>query len=199
MKAFSFTDSSTDNLFQLIRLSQVKKLSISLFITCVCSVITPLNAIANDSVLEIELDVPDLDTSPYFRPYIAVWLETPERDSVATLALWYQIEGRNGGESNGSKWLKDLRQWWRKTGRSADTEIDAITGATRKPGTYKIVWDGLDNVGNPVSAGEYLINFEASREDGGREYQRQSIVLGESGTFSLIGASEFGDIQITTQ
>lgn len=37
---------------------------------------------ANAAELEIELTLPDLDVQPYHRPYVAVWLETPERKHV---------------------------------------------------------------------------------------------------------------------
>jgi hypothetical protein len=151
-----------------------------------------------DAVIDLTVQIPDLDASPYFRPYVAIWLETPERKSVTTLALWYQIGAKAGGEGNGDQWLKDLRQWWRKTGRSAGDEIDAVTSATKKPSNHELRWDGLDNKGELVAAGEYMINFEASREDGGREFLRQKIVIGESNSFVLQGSSEFGTININT-
>ncbi len=45
---------------------------------------------AQSPQLEIELTLPELDVQPYHRPYVAVWLETPERKHVTTLALWVQ-------------------------------------------------------------------------------------------------------------
>jgi len=77
--------------------------------------------------LEIELTLPDLDVQPYHRPYVAVWLETPKRKHVTTLALWVQK----------AEWFKDLRQWWRKAGKT-DINFDGISGATKRAGTYTI-------------------------------------------------------------
>ncbi len=153
-----------------------------------------------NALVEISLEIPEVDVSPYFRPYVAVWLETDRRQPVATLALWYQEGETMDGGSSGDIWLKDLRQWWRKSGSaSSDGQLDAVTGATRKPGVYTIFWDGNDNFGNPVEAGDYLLNFEASREEGGRGYYRQAITLNEEGNFSLQGDVEFGEITISTK
>lgn len=137
----------------------------------------------------IELTVPALDVNPYHKPYVAIWLETPERENVATLAVWYEKD----------TWLKDLRQWWRKAGRGANGELDSVTGATRKPGQYTFTWDGVDHAGKPVPPGEYLLNFEAAREEGGRSFQRQKIILGNKGTWIIPADHELGEIQISIQ
>ena len=110
---------------------------------------------ANAAELEIELTLPDLDVQPYHRPYVAVWLETPERKHVTTVALWVEK----------AEWFKDLRQWWRKAGKS-DANFDGVTGATKRPGTYTINWNGTDLDGKAVTAGKYLLNLEVVREEG---------------------------------
>lgn len=184
-----------------IKLPQVLKFYLPVIAALHLSMLsTPVHAEsaeANNPIIDLTIEIPDLDSSPYFRPYVAIWLETPERKSVSTLALWYQVKGKSG-EGNGDKWLKDLRQWWRKTGRSAGDEIDAVTSATRKPNSYQLKWNGLDNKGETVPAGEYAINFEASREDGGREFLRQKIIIGKNNSFALQGSSELGAIKINT-
>jgi hypothetical protein len=35
---------------------------------------------------------------------------------AANLSVWYDIELK---DQEGEKWLKDIRQWWRRTGRDA--------------------------------------------------------------------------------
>ena len=69
-------------------------------------------------------------------------------------------EGR-GGE--GKDWLKDLRTWWRKGGRSMKMPADGVSGATRAPGQYTIPLPA------DLKPGQYVLNVEAARETGGRE------------------------------
>ncbi len=139
-----------------------------------------------ESVLEITLEVPEIDAEPYHRPYIAIWLETPEREAINTLSVWHEKD----------TWLKDMRQWWRKLGRSGKENLDGISGATRKPGSYTIAWDGLDSDGKKVSQQELLLNIESVREEGGRSYLRQAITIGKKATIQLDKDNEVGPIQI---
>ena len=49
--------------------------------------------------------------------------------------------------------------------------LDAVAQPSRKPGQYKLVWDGKDDMGKMVDAGKYLIHVETSREHGDHSYQ----------------------------
>lgn len=145
------------------------------------------DATQQTTVIEMELQLPELDVRPYHRPYVAVWLETLDRKGVHTILVWHEQDD----------WLKDMRQWWRKLGRSGAPPYDGVSGATRKPGMYRLSWDGLDASGNAVAAGRYFLNVEAAREDGGREFLRQEIELGAGGqTFTLQGEHELGTVKI---
>ena len=146
--------------------------------------------------LTVDLQLPALDVNPYHRPYVAVWIETPQRKGVATLAVWHER----------SDWLKDMRQWWRKLGRANQVAIeqqapyfDAISGPTRKPGHYQLVWQGLDNAGHAVPAGDYWLMIEASREEGGRDFKRQKIQWGQHRpqVYTLQGDVELGEIRLS--
>ena len=141
-----------------------------------------------DNKLLIDIAIPELDVNPYHKPYVAVWLETPKREYVTTITLW----------ADDMEWYKDLRQWWRKAGRSEQT-FDGVTGATKKPGNYQIEWAGKDMDGKPVVAGTYLLNVEASREEGGREFIKTKITINQQGRISLSGKRELGQISIVTQ
>ena len=57
--------------------------------------------------LDVQFELPKIDTTMYARPYVAVWVEDSSRKSVKTIELWV---GKD-------EWLKDLRSWWRKVGR----------------------------------------------------------------------------------
>lgn len=141
---------------------------------------------ADAAELEIELTLPDLDVQPYHRPYVAVWLETPERKHVTTVALWVEK----------AEWFKDLRQWWRKAGKS-DANFDGVTGATKRPGTYTINWNGTDLAGKAVTAGKYLLNLEVVREEGGRDYTRVELDLSKDGKITIDGTNEFSQSFVT--
>ena len=141
--------------------------------------------------LAIDLDLPNIQADPYFRPYVAIWLEDTNRQPIETIALWYQINTENVEEPDGKKWLKDLRQWWRKLGRNGEKKIDAVTGATRKPGSYKVVSDLTD-----LADGFYLLNFEAAREEGSRTYKRIKIELPIIKKYVIEADIELGEINI---
>ena len=118
---------------------------------------------------QIEYDIPALDVAEYRRPYLAIWITDSEGKSIRQL----QVLG------DSSRWLRELRSWWRKVGRADDSLIDALAGATRKPGSYTLLWDGRDAHGNFVIQGNYELHIEAAREHG----EHESIVL----PFSLTG------------
>lgn len=145
--------------------------------------------------VQIEFVQPVIKETPYHRPYVAIWLETIDRKGITTIALWY------GERAEDDKWLKDLRQWWRKIGRKNQTtqhqhNVDGYTGATKLTGKHIILWGGKDDTDKPVLAGDYLINIEAAREDGGRDYIRQKITLGTAGSANLPSKREIGPVSI---
>lgn len=118
----------------------------------------------------------------YERPYVAVWIETPSGEAVRTLALWIERP----------KWLPDLRRWSRLH-RTQGGFVDAISRATRKPGSYTLAWDGRDDAGNAMAPGEYVLLIEATREHGTYQIMRQPIEVG-SAPFSheIAGNAEIG-------
>ncbi|MDX1550041.1 MAG: DUF2271 domain-containing protein, partial [Lysobacter spongiicola] len=61
--------------------------------------------------LDVTLEIPRLNVAEYHRPYVAVWIERPDHSVAANLAVWYD-DDMKGDE--GTKWLKDMRQWWRR-------------------------------------------------------------------------------------
>lgn len=138
---------------------------------CVVSWIAPGLAcsVASAGELTATIEIPRLNVSEYHRPYVAAWIETPGRDVAANLAVWYDVEMR-GGE--GETWLKDLRQWWRKSGRSLDLPIDGVSGPTRPVGTHDMSFAVSDEPLASLADGEYFFVVEAAREVGGRELIR---------------------------
>lgn len=107
----------------------------------------------------VEFEVPELSVAEYRRPYVAIWINDATGQPVQSLLV--------AGDS--ARWLRELRQWWRKLGRNDDALIDAAAGATRKPGRYQLEWDGRNFNGQKVAAGNYELHVEVAREHGGHE------------------------------
>lgn len=113
------------------------------------------------SAQTVTVTIPRINVAEYHVPYVAVWLEPKAGGAARTLAVWYDVNKR--GAEPGTKWLADLRTWWRKGGRSLKLPADGVSGATRAPGAHRIA------IPANVKPGSYTLFVEASREDGGRE------------------------------
>ncbi len=120
--------------------------------------------------MELTIETPRLEVAEYHRPYVAAWIEKPDRSVAANLTVWYDVAMK---DAEGEKWLKDIRQWWRKSGRSLKLPVDGVSSPTRPAGvphTLKI--PEKTAALPPLAEGEYSLVVEASREVGGREMLR---------------------------
>lgn len=149
-------------------------------------------ALAAAADLNVTVTVPRINAGAYHRPYVAVWIETPDQNAVRTLAVWYQ-QTRNA-EGDGKDWLKDMRTWWRKGGRSMTLPADGVSGATRAPGQHTIRTPGARLAG--LQPGQYNIVVEAARELGGREVVRVPFRWGAPNTGAATGAAEIGAVSV---
>ena len=120
--------------------------------------------------LDVTVQIPRLDVAEYHRPYTAVWIEREDHSVAAQLAVWYaQKESKEGA---GTKWLPELRQWWRRGGRELQLPVDGISGATRPAGAQQLKFkQGKAPLGE-LAPGKYALVVEAAREVGGREVVR---------------------------
>lgn len=109
----------------------------------------------------VTVTIPRINVAEYHVPYVAVWIEPKAGGPARTLAVWYDVDKR--GNEPGTKWLADLRTWWRKGGRSLNLPADGVSGATRAPGAHRIA------IPANVKPGDYTLFVEAAREEGGRE------------------------------
>ncbi|MCB1561005.1 MAG: DUF2271 domain-containing protein [Xanthomonadales bacterium] len=123
---------------------------------------------AGAGTFDVSVEVPQLNVAEYHRPYVAIWIADAGNQSAANLAVWYQ-QDRPGAKESGTKWLPDLRQWWRKTGRSLDLPVDGVTGPTRPAGEHVLQFDDKDPRLAGLKPGRYTLVIEAAREVGGRE------------------------------
>lgn len=148
--------------------------------------------------LNISVEVPKLTVAEYHTPYAAVWLESAEdgdKKTVKTLSVWYADKKRDGG---GEKWLKDLRQWWRRDGRSLTFPVDGVSGATKLSGVHQLSYtQGTAPLGD-LAKGNYVLFVEMAREGGGREVVKVPFVWPVEKTTSLTasGAAEVGVVTL---
>ncbi|MEO5932027.1 MAG: DUF2271 domain-containing protein [Duganella sp.] len=124
------------------------------------------SASAMGADLALKLDVPQLNVAEYHRPYIAAWLENADQKVVTNLAVLYDTKKKDNA---GTKWLKDMRQWWRKSGRDVAMPMDGVSGATKAPGEVSLSFPGAKAALDKLPAGNYTLLVEAAREAGGRE------------------------------
>jgi hypothetical protein len=121
------------------------------------------------SEISLTIEIPRMEVAEYHRPYIAAWVETADKSVAANLAVWYDTEQPN---AKGETWLKDMRTWWRKSGRSLKMPVDGVSGPTRPVGTHTISIPAKTVTLPALASGEYALMVEASREVGGRETVR---------------------------
>ncbi|KRB85971.1 hypothetical protein ASE00_04270 [Sphingomonas sp. Root710] len=142
------------------------------------------------SAASVNITIPALKVAEYHKPYVAVWLEPAGGGAARTLSVWYQV--KKNDKEPGTKWLSELRAWWRKGGKSLKMPADGISGATRAPGTYSI------SLPANLPAGAYILNVEAARETGGRELVTLPISVPAKGA-SASGKTELGAITLSAR
>ncbi|MEX2216088.1 MAG: DUF2271 domain-containing protein [Phycisphaeraceae bacterium] len=116
--------------------------------------------------LDIDVSIAEVRSPKYRRPYLAVWIENPavKDKAVRFLIVW----GKEIKYQNTLKYFTPLAKF---NGRT----VDAVTRPTRPPGEYTVTWDGLDDAGKPVAAGDYAVHVEVSREHGTRVHMSKTI------------------------
>ncbi|KAF0810300.1 hypothetical protein A167_00981 [Alcanivorax sp. S71-1-4] len=162
--------------------------------TLVSAALLLATASAGAAELSVSVDIPRLNVAEYHRPYVAIWLE-PEQGAPTTLAVWYDIKLR---DSEGEKWLKDMRQWWRRDGRGLSMPVDGVSGATRAVGTHTVSFQSGQAPLGELAPGNYTLLVEAAREVGGREVLSIPFTWPVTGAFSesVTGDTELGGVRL---
>jgi len=124
---------------------------------------------ASAADVKMAVEIPRLAVAEYHRPYVAIWLERADQSFVGNVAVWYDYKLKN---NEGTKWLKDMRQWWRRSGRELTMPVDGLTGVTRPPGEHQVAVSLDKPPFAALAAGDYQLVVEAAREVGGREILR---------------------------
>ncbi|ODT86968.1 DUF2271 domain-containing protein [Phenylobacterium sp. SCN 70-31] len=154
-------------------------------------------AAANAAELSVSVEIPRLSVAEYHRPYVALWIENADQAAMKTLAVWYDVKLKN---NEGNTWLKDMRQWWRKAGRTATMPADGVSGPTKAPGKHQVTFSGAQLAG--LAPGQYALVVEASREVGGREVVRVPFAWppkAPARPAQAAGATELGAVVVTAK
>lgn len=148
---------------------------------------------ASAADLSLSVEIPQLPVAEYHRPYVAIWVEGADQSIAANLAVWYQLRGDH------TKWLPDLRQWWRRGGRDLKVPVDGLTGATRPVGQHILKFDAAQEPLKALKPGEYALVVEAVREVGGREAVRIPFTwpIKTAKRESASGKTELGAVALT--
>jgi thiamine biosynthesis lipoprotein ApbE len=120
------------------------------------------------------------------RSYVAMWVEDPAGKLVRAIVLW----------GNKLQYHTELKDYWKITNGSKDIQYK-VTRATRAPGSYRVVWNGLDDQGKPVPRGTYRIVIETNRWHG--VYAKAVGTLaceGEPASVSTGGSENYEPIKI---
>ena len=137
----------------------------------------------------IDLTIPKVATDKYRAPYVSVWVTDENKKLVRSLAVWGKHE----------KWINSNYVWWRRYGRQM-TNLDAVAKPSRQPGNYKLAWDGKDDHGKPVAAGNYIVHIETSREHGDHSYQTMDLeVKAKASNKQLPAQTEIGAVKMNFQ
>jgi thiamine biosynthesis lipoprotein len=89
-------------------------------------------------------------------PYVAIWVSDENNKPVRTLILIGSIK----------EWQEDNYIWWGLNRGRTKEMLDGRSMSTRGSGTYKVYWDGVDDAGERMPPGKYVIHVETSRERG---------------------------------
>lgn len=147
--------------------------------------------------LDINVEIPRINAAEYHRPYVALWIEGADQKAVADLSVWYQQ--KDGKEGHGTKWLPDLRQWWRKSGRTLQVPVDGVTGPTRPVGKHALRFDDKHPELKDLKPGNYTLVVEAAREVGGRELLKIPFAWGQAATGKAQGKTELGVVTLAAK
>jgi hypothetical protein len=131
-----------------------------------CTALGTLAALpASAAEMTLKLQLPEMQTPSYQRPYVAVWIEKADDTYVSTLSLWHMVKSKRGEiQPNGDRYLNTLRDWWKQSGTTSQMPIDGLSSATRAPGEHELAFAQGQAPLNKLAPGNYQLVLEAARE-----------------------------------
>lgn len=175
-KHYVKSDPSTTQLTRRHLLGQMATLAVSLTGLSALAQVKAAPSWKSGYEVAIDFEINQPEGGRYHRPYVAVWIEDADGKAVRSLSLWVQTSGR------GPRWIPDLKRWYRKelARRKSDGGdlVDVLSGATRKPGKYSLIWNGRNDDGEQLPSGNYSVCIEAAREHGTYQLIRDDFNFG---------------------
>lgn len=107
-------------------------------------------------------------------PYVAIWIADADNRPVRTLVLIGSIK----------EWQEDNYIWWGQHRASAMDLLDTRSMSTRGSGEYRLLWDGVDEAGNKVAPGTYVLHIETSRERGRHTHRSLELDFSKAKAFT---------------
>ncbi|MFM2125399.1 MAG: hypothetical protein RL328_1850 [Acidobacteriota bacterium] len=119
------------------------------------------------------------------RPYIVIWAEDASGKVVRTISLW----------ASKPRWIADLHTWWSKAPNTR--QASQMARATRGAGEYSVVWNGMNDAGEPVAPGTYKIFIETNREHGNHYQESVTIDCGaKPSSAAMKPTAEFQNVKV---
>lgn len=114
---------------------------------------------------------------PEFRsPYMAMWITDTDNRPVRTLLL----VGKR------ADWQKDNFIWWSINRAHTERLVSIRSMSTSGAGVYNVFWDGVNDAGETVPAGTYVLHVETSRERGKHTYRSLTLDFGKFKRFTEV-------------
>ncbi len=119
--------------------------------------------------------------------FVAVWIENPAGKLVRVLGFW---------ANNKTRYYSELSSFFALMGQNQN-QMYSIARATRRPGAYSFVWDGLDDQHKAVPPGSYKVVIETNQEHGTYGKQAGTIMCGDApSSLTLPATANFEQVGI---
>lgn len=144
-----------------------------------------------DWALQVFYKAPPIDRphrpASYREPYMAMWIADKQNRPVRTLVL----VGKD------PQYQKDNYIWWSLYGAQAPKLVEVRSTGTALSGSYPTFWPGYNDAYKGLPAGDYLLNIEASREQGEHTFRSIPIKLGMNPfQNNVLPTEDMGDVML---
>lgn len=116
--------------------------------------------------LGVKFEILQFKMVEYYKFYVVMWLEKLDQSFVVNLVVFYDLKKKDNG---GIKWLKDMWQWWCKSGCDLQMLVDGVIGVMCVFGEYGFVYVLGKVLLVELLVGEYQFVVEVLCEVGGWE------------------------------